>query len=292
MLAQQLFNGLILGGLYALLAVGFSLIVGILKMITFAHGEVFMAGAFAGLAALGLFSPGVALAAALPAAAGGAAILGAVTELVAFRPFRRGPEMTPALITIGFSIILQALALMLAGADTKPFPFNPDFGRWTAGGVVFSGLELGIAGLALAILAGLGLVIARTDWGLALRATAAHFQAAQLMGINTDRVVLSAFVLASGMAGIGGILFGAHYGAFYPLMGVVISMKALAAATLGGIGNVGGAVVGALLLGLIESLVVGYVSANYRDVIAFSILILVILIRPAGILGRREEEKV
>ncbi|MDR1519245.1 MAG: branched-chain amino acid ABC transporter permease [Planctomycetota bacterium] len=290
MLAQQLFNGLILGSLYALLAVGYSLIVGILKMITFAHGEVFMIGAFSGLLGLAVFPKNAF--AALPAAAAGAAILGAITERTAFRPFRSGPEIAPALITIGFSIILQALVLLLAGADTKPFPIEADFGRWTVGGVIFSGLELGIIGLVLILLLGLRIFISRTRWGLALRSTAAHYNAAQLMGIDTDAVVLATFVLASGMAGVGGILFGAYYGAFYPLMGVVISIKALAAATLGGIGNIGGAVIGALLLGIIESLIVGYLSANYRDVIAFAVLILVLLIRPSGIFGRSLEEKV
>ncbi|MDR2390923.1 MAG: branched-chain amino acid ABC transporter permease [Planctomycetota bacterium] len=290
MLEQQLLNGMILGSLYALLSVGFSLIVGILKMITFAHGDVFMAGAFSGLVALLVFPHS--FLAALAGAVAGAAILGAITEWAAFRPFRSGPEMAPALVTIGFSIVLQALVLLVAGADTKPFPFELDFGRWTVSGITVSGLELATIGTALAVLAGLGLAIAGTRWGLALRATAAHYQAAQIMGINTDRVVLAAFVLGSGLAGLGGLLFGAYYGAFYPLMGVVISMKALAAATLGGIGNVGGAIIGAYLLGIIENLVAGYLSANYRDVIAFAILILVLLIRPAGILGRGEEEKV
>lgn len=290
MLWQQIINGLSLGSMYALLAVGFALICGILQMITFAHGEVFMVGAFAGLAVIGAlhFGPVAGLAIAILVSL----VLGLVTERVAFRPFRGGSQLSPALITIGFSIILQAGVLLLVGADTKPFPYDVGQYKIAIGSTVISAIEIIVVGLALALMTALQLFIRKTRWGMALRATSLNIDAANLMGVNTNRVVALAFGLASALAGIDGLLVGAYYGAFYPQMGVSISLKALAAATLGGISSVNGAIIGSLLLGLIESLTVAYISTGYRDVIAFAILITVLLVRPAGLMGRAEEEKV
>lgn len=290
MLLQQVINGLTLGSMYALLAVGFALICGILKMITFAHGEVFMVGAFAGLAAITAFHLGPLEG--LLAAMAVSLVLGLLTERIAFRPFREGSALSPALITIGISIILQAGVLLLAGADTKAFPYDIGIYTFNLEGVVISGIEIIVIGLTLLMMLALQLFIHKTRWGLALRATSMHFDGAGLMGVNTNHVVALSFALASALAGIAGLLVGAYYGAFYPRMGVIISLKALAAATLGGIGSVSGAMLGSLLLGLIESLTVAYISAGYRDVIAFAILIAVLLIRPSGLLGRVEEEKV
>jgi branched-chain amino acid transport system permease protein len=290
MLWQQIINGLSLGSMYALLAVGFALICGILQMITFAHGEVFMVGAFAGLAVIvGLhLGPVAGLAVAVIVSL----ILGLITERVAFRPFRNGSPLSPALITIGFSIILQAVVLLVVGADTKPFPYDVGNYKVVLGSTVISGIEIIVIGLTLILMTGLQLFIRKTRWGLALRATSLHIDAANIMGVNTNRVVALAFALASALAGADGLLVGAYYGAFYPQMGVSVSLKALAAATLGGIGSVSGAMIGSLLLGLIESMTVAYISAGYRDVIAFAILIAVLLIRPSGLVGRAEEEKV
>lgn len=290
MLWQQLINGLVQGSMYALVAVGFSLICGVLGMITFSHGEVFMVGAFAGLIAVAALHFG--LFAGLTAAMAAALLLGLVTERVAFRPFRGGSPLTPALITIGFSILLQAAVLLTVGADTKPFPYDVSTFKFNLGPAVISDIELMVIGMTLVLLIALQLFIHKTRWGLALRATALHFDAAGLMGVNTNVVVALTFGLASTLAGVGGIMVGTYYSAFYPRMGVVISLKALAAATLGGIGSVNGAIIGSLLLGLIESLTVAYISASYRDVVAFAILIAVLLVRPSGLLGRVEEEKV
>jgi branched-chain amino acid transport system permease protein len=290
MLWQQIVNGLTLGSMYAMLAVGFALICGILKMITFSHGEVFMVGAFAGLVAINALHLGPA--AGLLVAMMAALVLGLITERIAFRPFRNGSQLSPALITIGFSIILQAGVLLLVGADTKPFPYDINMYKLHIGATVISGIEIIVIGVTLALMAGLQLFIHKTRWGLALRATSMHFDCANLMGVNTNTVVALAFALASALAGAAGILVGAYYGAFYPRMGVILSLKALAAATLGGIGSVSGAMIGSLLLGLIESMTVAYISAGYRDVIAFAILIAVLLIRPSGLVGQVEEEKV
>jgi branched-chain amino acid transport system permease protein len=290
MLWQQIINGLTLGSMYALLAVGFALICGILQMITFSHGEVFMVGAFAGLAVITSFHMGPV--AGIFVAMSVSLILGLITERVAFRPFRNGSQLSPALITIGFSIISQAVVLLLVGADTKPFPYAIGVYKINIGTTVISGIEIIVISFTLVLMMALQLFIRKTRWGLALRATSMHFDGANLMGVNTNKIVALAFGLASALAGAAGLLVGAYYGAFYPQMGVSISLKALAAATLGGIGSVSGAMIGSLLLGLIESMTVAYVSASYRDVIAFAILITVLLIRPSGLVGRVEEEKV
>lgn len=290
MLWQQIINGLSLGSIYALLAVGFALICGILRMITFAHGEVFMVGAFAGLAVIAGLHWGPA--AGMVAAIFSSLLLGLLTERVAFRPFRHGSPLSPALITIGFSIVLQAVILLLVGADTKPFPYDVGKYKIVIGSAVISAIEIVVTGLALTLMTALQLFIYKTRWGLALRATSLNIDAANLMGVNTNQVIALAFGLASVLAGVDGLLVGAYYGAFYPQMGVGLSLKALAAATLGGINSVSGAIIGSFLLGLIESMTVAYISAGYRDVIAFAILISVLLLRPAGLVGRAEEEKV
>jgi branched-chain amino acid transport system permease protein len=290
LIMQTLIYGLAQGSLYALLAAGFALICGILKMITFAHGEVFMVGAFVALGVMVGF--GLPPAAGLFAAMAAAMALGVLIERVAFRPFRGGSAMSPALVTIGFSIALQALVLLLAGADTKPFPYSSGEFKLTVGSTSVSAVELAVILAAVALITLLQLFIRKTSWGLALRATSMHFDAASLMGVNTNMTVALAFGLASMLAGAGGLLFGAYYGAFYPQMGVVVAFKALAASTLGGITSVSGAIAGGLLLGIIESLSILFISSGYKDIIAFSILILVLLLKPSGLLGRFEEEKV
>jgi branched-chain amino acid transport system permease protein len=290
MLIQTLIYGLTQGSLYALLAVGFALICGILKMITFAHGEVFMVGAFVALGVIVGWGAPPALG--LLAAMAAALMLGLLIERTAFRPFRGGSYLSPALVTIGFSITLQALALLLAGAETKPFPYEVGRFKLNLGAASVSGIELIVVGSAVALMILLQVFIRKTRWGLALRATSIHFDAASLMGVNTNLIVALAFGLASMLAGAAGLLVGAYYGAFYPQMGVAISFKALAAATFGGITSVTGAIVGGMLLGLIESLSVLFISSGYKDVISFSILILALLFKPSGLFGRLEEEKV
>ena len=290
MLIQAMIYGLAQGSLYALLAVGFALICGILGMITFAHGEVFMVGAFASLGAIsGLgFPPLPGLAVGMLSALG----VGLVIERIAFRPFRGASHLSPALITIGFSISLQALVLILAGAETKPFHYNISQFRIGAGSIIISGMELIVIGSALFLMTLLQLFMRKTRWGLALRATSLHFDAASLMGVNPNLIVALSFGLASMLAGADGLLVGAYYGAFYPQMGAAISFKALAAATLGGITSVTGAMAGGMLLGLIESLSVLFISSGYKDMIAFSLLILVLLFKPSGLFGGLDEEKI
>lgn len=289
MLWQHLINGLAQGSMYALLAVGFSLICGIMRKISFSHGEVFMVGAFAGL--LVITELGQGLVVSILFAVGAALLLGLITERIAFRPFVNDPDLTSALVTIGLSILLQNGVLLAFGADTKPFPLDTSGFTSQIGNVVVSGLDLSIFILAVGLIALLQLFIHRTRWGLALRATAQNRDATSLMGIKPETAMVLTFALASILAGVDGLLVGIYYNAFYPRMGFIISLKALAAATLGGIGNVNGAVLGGLLLGLLETMAVAFISTSYRDVIAFLILILVLLIRPAGLLGKPEEER-
>jgi branched-chain amino acid transport system permease protein len=287
---QTLVYGLAQGSLYALLAVGFALICGILKMITFAHGEVFMVGAFVALGVIvGLDGS---LAAGLIIAMIAALALGILIERTAFRPFRGGSYLSPALVTIGFSIALQALILIVAGAETKPFPYIVGDFKISIGPIFISGIEIVVIASSFVLMGLLQLFIRKTRWGLALRATSIHFDAASLMGVNTNLTITLAFGLASMLAGAAGLLFGIYYGAFYPQMGVAISFKALAAATFGGITSMSGSIIGGLLLGIIESLSVLFISSGNKDIIAFSVLILVLLFKPSGLFGRFEEEKV
>lgn len=289
MILQQLVNGLALGSLYALLAVGFSLICGIMRMITFAHGEVFMIGAYAGL--LSVFLWGNNLLLGFLVAVLVAAALGLLTERLAFRPFIGGSDLTPALITIGLSIMLQEIILLFVGADTKPFPVKLDIFRLDIGNTVISGLDILVFSASILLIGLLHLFIYHTRWGLALQATAQNRDAVSLMGIRPTLIMALTFAIASALAGAAGILFGVYYNAFYPRMGVIMSLKALSAATLGGIGNPSGAILGGLLLGILESFAVAIVSTSYKDVIAFAILIAVLLIRPEGLLGKAQGDR-
>lgn len=289
MFLQQLVNGLALGSMYALLAVGFSLISGIMRMITFAHGEVFMVGAYAGL--LSALFLGNNLFISFIIAVVVAAVLGLLTERLAFRPFIGGSDLTPALITIGLSIMLQDIVLLAVGADTKPFPTSSEFIRLDTGHTVISGLDILALGSSVVLIGLLHLFIYHTRWGLAMQATAQNRDAVSLMGIRPTLIMALTFAIASALAGAAGMLVGIYYNAFYPRMGVILSLKALAAATLGGIGNPSGAILGGLLLGILESFAVAIVSTSYKDVIAFAILIIVLLVRPAGLLGKAQGDR-
>ena len=289
MIFQQLVNGLALGSMYSLLAVGFTLICGIMRMVTFAHGEVFMIGAYAGL--LSVLFLGNNIFASFFIAVLSAAAFGLITERLAFRPFIGGSDMTPALITIGMSIMLQDVVLLLVGADTKPFPVKLEILKLDIGNTIVSGLDILVLSSSIILIGLLHLFIYHTRWGLAMQATAQNRNAVSLMGIRPTLIMALTFMIASALAGAAGILVGVYYNAFYPRMGVSISLKALSAATLGGIGNPSGAILGGLVLGLLESFAVAIVSTSYKDVIAFAILIAVLLIRPEGLLGQAQGDR-
>ena len=300
-LLQQILNGLSLGSIYALIALGYTMVYGILKLINFAHGEVFMIGAYAGyFGALGLGverygSAGLPLylgVLVLVFAMAVAAVLGALIELLAYRPVRSAPRLTPLITAIGVSLFLQNAAMLLFSPNPRPYPAILREVRFELGGVIVTNVKLTIFVVALALMVGLNWFIQRTWTGKAMRAVSTNLDAARLMGVDTDRIIRATFAVGSALAAAGGILFGLDQITITPLMGVLTGLKAFVAAVLGGIGNIRGAVLGGLLIGLAEQLTAGYLSPDYRDAITFLILIFVLILRPEGLLGVVRPEKV
>jgi len=300
-LLQQILNGLSLGSIYALIALGYTMVYGILKLINFAHGEVFMIGAYAGyFGALGLGverygSAGLPLYLAvlvLIFAMAVAALLGVSIEFLAYRPVRSAPRLTPLITAIGVSLFLQNAAMLLFTPNPRPYPPILREVRFELGGVIVTNVKLTIFVVALALMVGLHWFIQKTWTGKAMRAVSTNIDAARLMGIDTDRIIRATFAVGSALAAAGGILFGLDQIIINPLMGVLTGLKAFVAAVLGGIGNIRGAVLGGLLIGLAEQLTAGYLSPDYRDAITFVILIIILILRPQGLLGVVRPEKV
>ncbi len=300
-LLQQILNGLSLGSIYALIALGYTMVYGILKLINFAHGEVFMIGAYAGYfgaVALGVERYGnagfpVYLAIlVLVFAMAVAAALGASIEFLAYRPVRSAPRLTPLITAIGVSLFLQNAAMLAFTPNPRPYPPILREVRFELGGVIVTNVKVTIFVVALALMVGLNWFIQRTWTGKAMRAVSTNLDAARLMGIDTDRIIRATFAVGSALAAAGGILFGLDQIMINPLMGVLTGLKAFVAAVLGGIGNVRGAVLGGLLIGLAEQLTAGYLSPDYRDAITFVILIVILIARPQGLLGVVRPEKV
>jgi len=288
LLSAQLLNGLVLGSIYALIALGYTMVWNILEFINFAHGEVYMVGAFVGLTVVVSGAP---LIVGFIAGAAAAALLGVLIERLAYRPLRGTPKINLLISAIGVSIILQNLAQVIWGARPKVFPSLFLDASFQIAGININYQQIFIIGTALLLMVGLQLWIKNSMMGKALRGSAQDMEAAQLMGIPTNRIVSLTFAVGSALGAIAGILIGPLY-LVYPTMGSLAGLKAFTAAVLGGIGNIAGALVGGLLLGTIESLAAAYVSSGYRDAIAFGVLILVLLFRPWGLLGRPTREKV
>jgi branched-chain amino acid transport system permease protein len=297
-LLQQLVNGVAWGAIYALIALGYTMVYGVLRLINFAHGEVYMIGAMTGFYtahALGVAErpSGLGLAATLLAAMTACAALGATIERVAYRPLRRAPRLAPLITAIGVSLLLQNAGQLVFGADPKFFPPLLAGGEaLRVGSLAVSSIQLAVLATALALMAGLELVVMRTRVGRAMRAVAQDADAAALMGVPVDRIIQLTFVLGSALAGAAGILVGLSNPKIDPLMGLLPGLKAFVAAVLGGIGSIPGAMAGGLLLGVVETLVAGYLSSTYRDAIAFVILIAILLYRPTGLFGTTQPEKV
>jgi branched-chain amino acid transport system permease protein len=288
LLSAQLLNGLVLGSIYALIALGYTMVWNILEFINFAHGEVYMVGAFVGLTVVVSGAP---LIVGFIAGAAAAALLGVLIERLAYRPLRGTPKINLLISAIGVSIILQNSAQLIWGARPKVFPSPFLDASFQIAGININFQQIFIIGTALLLMVGLQLWIKHSMMGKALRGSAQDMEAAQLMGIPTNRIVSLTFAVGSALGAIAGILIGPLY-LVYPTMGSLAGLKAFTAAVLGGIGNIAGALVGGLLLGTIESLAAAYVSSGYRDAIAFGVLILVLLFRPWGLLGRPTREKV
>lgn len=299
---QHLFNGLSLGSIYALIALGYTMVYGILQLINFAHSDVYMIGAFsayfaAGFAAnqLGLpLAPGiVSLSILIAVAMVTCSLLGVTIERFAYRPLRKSPKLNILITAIGVSLFLQYGAQVLFGADPKVFPqiMTNDL-VFTFANVEFRQLDLTVLGVTFAAMLVLHYIIFKTKMGKAMRAVSTNMTVASLMGVNTDKVITFTFVVGSSLAGIGSILVGLKYPKVEPLMGMMIGLKAFVAAVLGGIGNIFGAVLGGLIMGLSEEMVVAYLSSTYRDALAFGILILILVFKPSGLLGKNSIEKV
>jgi len=302
-LLQQIINGLSLGSIYALIALGYTMVYGILKLINFAHGEVFMVGAYTGFYAAGALgvarfeanNQGFPLYLAilvLLIAMAAAALLGMTIEFLAYRPVRSAPRLTPLITAIGVSLFLQNVGMLLFSPNPQRYPAILSEVRFEVLGVIVTNIKLTIFAVALCLMLGLHLFVQKTWTGRAMRALSFNIDAAKLMGIDTNRVIRSTFAIGSGLAAAGGILFGLDQITINPLMGVLTGLKAFVAAVLGGIGSIPGAVVGGLLIGLAEQLTAGYLSPEYRDAITFVILILILLLKPEGLLGVVRVEKV
>ena len=284
MLVPQLINGLTQGSLYALIAIGFVIIFGTMNLVTFAHGEVYMAGAFVGAFAMSLWHLPWFFALVMGMAA--AWVLGFLIEKVAFRPLRTAGHMPPLLITIGLSIILKDLAVVLFGAENRPVPSIYEQTVRLAG-VQVSVLQLVILGLAGTLFLVLRLVIQGTKIGRAMRATAQDHEAASAMGVNVNRVFSIAFALASCLGGAAGVMIGIYYNAVYPTMGGTAGLKGFAACIFGGLTSIPGAILGGIIIGVVENLTVQFLASGYRDVVAFLVMVIVLVLRPQGLLGRK-----
>lgn len=295
---QQVINGLSLGAIYALIALGYSMVYGVLKFINFAHGDVLMVGAFAGFYAAPaihrLFpDPWVTMGAVLLWAMLVCAVLGVVIERLAYRPLRNQPKLAVLITSIGVSLLLSYGGQILFGVNQKAFPdLLPPLRVPIWEGVSVSGNHLLVMIVTLVLLVALRETVLRTRFGLALRALSQNRDAAALMGVNANAVISLTFALGSALAGAAGVLYAMNIHSIEPLMGTLPGIKAFVAAVLGGIGSMPGAAVGGLLLGLTECLLGGSFLSSYRDAIAFGILILILLVRPSGLFGNSATEKV
>ena len=291
---QQLLNGLSLGAIYALIALGYTMVYGVLRFINFAHSEVFMVGAFIGYY-LGKLVPEGTLWGGLLVLAGamiGCAILGILVERIVYRPLRGGPTINVLITAIGVSLLLQYTGQLVFGAAPRTFPPIFPSANFHFGPLTISSNQLFVIGVAVALMIGLQLIVFKTKIGTAMRAVSLNPKAAQLVGVNNNVVISFTFGLGSALAAAGGILYALNYPSIDPLMGVMPGLKAFVAAVLGGIGNIPGAALGGLILGTVETFIGGSQFSTYKDAIAFAILIMILLFKPAGLLGKFTTEKV
>ena len=318
---QQVINGLTLGSVYAIVALGYTMVYGIIQLINFAHGEVVMIGAMvafsvittlAGTARPPLLVVLTGVACAVPVCM----LVGYGMERLAYRPLRRAPRLAPLITAIGVSIVLQHLALLVWSRNVMAFPQIIRSETYTVGGAAITNVQVAIVLLSVAIMGALAFLVYRTRLGTAMRATAQNPQVAGLMGVDVNRVIAATFVIGAGLAAVAGVMVGTYYGIAQYTMGSILGLKAFAAAVLGGIGNIPGAMLGGVLLGVVEALGAGYIGdltdlcrygwlaslleercaggghfilfgSNYQDVFAFVVLILVLVLRPSGLLGER-----
>jgi branched-chain amino acid transport system permease protein len=294
-LLQQCINGLALGAIYALIALGYTMVYGVLRFINFAHSDVFMIGAFSGYY-LSRYLPAASAPAGILVLLGAmviCALLGVLVEKFAYRPLRGRSTLTVLITAIGVSLLLQNLGQRVFGANPKSFPaLFPLHYYQLDSGLVISSAQIMVFVVTVLLLFALRYIVLHTRIGTAMRALSFNPVAASLVGVNNDRVISFTFALGSALAAAGGILYASNYPSIDPLMGTLPGMKAFVAAVLGGIGNIAGAALGGIVLGLVETGVVALGGSTYRDAVAFGVLILILLLRPNGLLGKRQAEKV
>lgn len=287
---QQIINGVSLGSIYALIALGYTMVYGIMRLINFAHGDIYMLGAYVGFfvtTQLGLsFFP------ALLCAMAAIGILGVLVERLAYKPLRQSSKISLLITAIGISLLIEYTTMYFLTPQPRTFPPVLPNTVFHMGGLIISFQQLVILGSTVVLMLLLWYIVQHTKMGKAMRAVSYDNDAALLMGINVDHVISFTFALGSALAGAAGVLVGIYYNTIDPLMGIMPGLKAFIAAVLGGIGIIPGAMAGGLILGVVEALVSGFISSTFRDAAAFGILIVILLIKPAGLLGKNETEKV
>jgi len=302
---QQLINGLTLGSVYAIVALGYTMVYGIIQLINFAHGELVMIGAMVAFSVISLLSANTALPplaivllgtiAAIPVCV----LVGYALERFAYRRLRHAPRLAPLITAIGASIILQHIAMMIWSRNPLAFPQFIENRVFEVAGATITSVQIAIILTSILMMAGLSLIVYRTRLGIAMRATAQNPQIAGLMGIDINRMIAATFMLGAALAAVAGVMVGTYYGVAHYTMGSMLGLKAFSAAVLGGIGNLAGAMLGGMLLGIVEALGTGYIGdltnnvfgSNYQDVFAFLVLIAVLVFRPSGLLGERSGDR-
>ncbi len=300
---QELVNGVTQGSLYALIALGYSMVYGVLKLLNFAHGDLYMIGAFVGYFVIQWFGGPTALSVPVPLvllvmfllAGGGVGFLGVAIERFAYRPLRDAPRIAPLITALGVSFFLENSMLLLFGASYRSYNTSAFISFATGihiGPLNIDIVRLMVIALSLALMYGLVVIVDRTKLGKQMRAVAADREAAEMLGINVDFTIAATFFLGSALAGIAGVMAGLVFNQVYNLIGFVAGLKAFTAAVVGGIGSIPGAMLGGLLIGIAESMITGYISSTYTNLIVFGILIAVMILRPTGLLGRAPMQKV
>ncbi|OGA34798.1 MAG: ABC transporter permease [Betaproteobacteria bacterium RIFCSPLOWO2_12_FULL_62_13b] len=297
---QQIINGLTLGSVYAVVALGYTMVYGIIQLINFAHGEVVMIGAMVAFSVITALAgtalpPVLIVFAGILAAVPVCMLLGYAMERIAYRPLRGAPRLAPLITAIGISIILQHMALLVWSRNPLAFPQIIPLASFEVGGAIITGVQIAIILTSVVMMGGLTLLVYRTKLGIAMRATSQNPQVAGLMGIDIDRIIAFTFIVGAALGAVAGVMVGTYYGIAHYSMGSLLGLKAFSAAVLGGIGNLAGAMLGGILLGIVEALAAGYIGdltnnvfgSNYQDVFAFLVLIAVLVFRPSGLLGER-----
>jgi branched-chain amino acid transport system permease protein len=289
---QQVINGLSLGSIYALIALGYTMVYGIINLINFAHCDIYMIGAYVGYFCLTVFK--LDFVSALLVSMLACVILGVTIEKVAYKPLRGGTRLAVLITAIGVSMFLEYGMMFLVGPNVRTYPEMTGFltEQFKMGGIIVSVQQIIIVGITLLIMVILQFIVKKTRMGKAMRAVTLDADAARLMGINVDATISFTFVLGSAFAGIAGVLVGVYYNSINPLMGYLPGIKAFIAAVFGGIGSIPGAMIGGYTIGMVEVMVSGYGSSMLKDAVVFAILILVLIVKPTGLLGRNIREKV